>query len=204
MARSAWTPLALASFGLSALLSGCVVTSSSDTDGGIDMGGSAGSDAGTTGGSATGGTGGAATGGSATGGGGGAAAALACQGGTPTAADSCGTPAAGGAPGTMDCATCLATYCCAEVKACNATNPNHECGFGGPTGQGEFQCIMDCTKNPTGDCAGQLAGDQAAFECCGGGSMCLTPSCPAGTISSESSDAAGCAFQNCVTECMTP
>jgi hypothetical protein len=155
----------LVSFGFSALLSSCVVTSGDGIGGASNGGGTTGGSAGAaTGGSATGGSAGTGTGGSA------GQVSVACDPGLATPA-TCDT-------GNSDpCLACLATNCCTEYAACFGTNPNDRCSKGGPTGAGEFQCLRDCVASPSTYGCTDAAFSPEAQACCGSG-PCNTAGCP--------------------------
>lgn len=200
MTRSAWTTFALVSFGFSGFLAGCVVTSG-DGSGGVGNFGGSGNAGGDT---STGGTGtaGAATGGSgnsATGGTAGAGPTVACDPGVSTPLPQCDTTV------TDVCMACLADKCCVSFAACFGTNPGDRCGFGGPTGTGEFQCLRDCVASPA-QYGCDTSVDPIDIQQCCAGSACATPSCGTSFVGDTTSNLMTCindtaAGNPCATEC---
>jgi len=145
------------------------------------------SDGGGEGGSGTGGasggspsTGGASTGGAPAAGGAGGLGGL--GGGTAEALDCLETGVPSGTPGSCEptvgedsesyaCQTCVESLCCAEAKACAATNPYTACyygstarlGFDDQPITGELDCILDCLRNIPVD---EFLGDQDQVDAC--------------------------------------
>ncbi len=150
MKMNAWMKVGAIGFAASLFAAGCVVTSTSDTDGGI--GGFGGSATGGSGGTATGGSGGTTggTGGTATGGSGGTggAAPLTCN---PT------DPANG------KCDTCMQTTCCTEWEACMNDN----------TCRTEFGCIKQCVDAQLASDAGTADPNACASQCAQGSTISL-------------------------------
>ena len=209
--KSYWRLVAALGVVSAFVASACVVTTSTDDD---DNGGSGGSGAkagSTTGGSSTGGSssGGTATGGSATGGNG-------TAGSAPTY--TCDDPnSEGGAPGdgggcepsdsTDECQVCIQQKCCAEYSACIATDPNNQCGFGGPAlvnGQpndgGELLCMHECLKKAVK--TSMISATAEDIGTCA--NECLTPSCKMATVGFQTSDVIGCINNNCSMKCWGP
>jgi hypothetical protein len=102
----------------------------------------------------------------------------------------CNPTGGGGTPGSCaapqnNCEACLFAACCQEYAACTATGPNDPCGFGGPSGQGEYSCILDCQKS---------GGD---LTTCAG--YCTTPGC--GVISAATNNLVSCSDMKCYAPC---
>lgn len=202
--KSYWRVVAVAGVVSAFVASACVVTTTDGTGGagGTDTsGGTGGSSAGTT---STAGSSGstpiAGTGGGApTGGTGGAPATVGCDMGEAGAMT--GTPAANCNAASGDtCGACLQTKCCTELEVCNGTNPNNQCGFGGPDSKGEFTCVVACMQmHYTANGNVELPDD---LPTCGG--ICGTDAC--GTvIGTSTSILVGCAHADgtagCTKEC---
>jgi hypothetical protein len=200
--KSYWRLVAVAGVVGACLASACVVTTSTDGNGlggdtstagvGTTPGGSAGAtSAGGSAGSA-GATAAAGTGGGAPAGGTGAVT-VACDMGEAGAMT--GTPAATcNATAGNACSACLQTTCCAEVEACNGTNPNNQCAFGGPDGTGEFNCVTACMKMAFATNGNVELPDD--LPTCGG--KCSTDAC--GTvIGTSTSILVGCAHGDDIT-----
>ena len=210
--KSYWRLVAALGVVSAFVASACVVTTSTDDD---DNGGSGGSGAkagsSTTGGSSTGGSspGGSATGGSATGGSatGGSAPAFMCddpnsEGGAPGDGGSCEPDSAGD-----ECQVCIQQKCCEEYSACIATNPNNQCGWGGPAlvnGQpnngGELLCMHECLKKLVE--VSMISATDTDIGTCA--NQCLTPSCQMATVGFQTSDVIGCINNNCSMKCWGP
>jgi hypothetical protein len=198
------------------LATGCVVKSDDDS------GGSAGEAGDTsTGGSSTGGKGGSSTGGSS--GKGGSATGGSSTGGSATGGSSTGGSATGGTgaiggadtdpecdpdTGELDntpypnctaaagngCEECIETSCCEESMTCYGYAPGNVCGWGGPDGDGEITCYVDCAQAYV-DANGVLD-DDGKDECA---AMCATTMC--GLIGNATQDLAACIEMNCADAC---
>jgi hypothetical protein len=140
-------------------------------EGGTD-GGSGGASGGTTAasGGAVGSGGTAAAGGE--GGMGGTAQTLDClASGEPSGTPGACEPIASEGSDSYDCQACAAEYCCDEVEACAATNPETACyygstsrlGFDGEPIVGELDCILDCLRELPYE---EFVGDQDQVDTC--------------------------------------
>jgi hypothetical protein len=203
--KSYWRIVAVAGVVGACLASACVVTTSTD-----DGSGGATSTAGT-GTSAAGSPSAGASAGGTAGISGSSSVAGASSGGSATASFEC-DPDGGAVVGTSvscmtgatnECSKCVATSCCAEFGACYAKSPGNQCGYGGPTndGQGEFSCIQACAIAATSD-GGVL--DDSALETCANG--CVTPTDSSGAACSaaigiQTNDLVGCVNTNCSSPC---
>ena len=195
------------------LASGCVVKSDDDDDGGAGEG-AGGEETGgsSSGGSSTGGRGGSATGGTSTGG--------TSTGGTSTGGTSTGGTSTGGTggmetdpecdpdTGELDntyfpnctatagnpCEECIEENCCEESQICYGYNPGNVCGWGGPDGDGEITCYIDCAQEYV-----MLNGiyDEGAVDECT--AACTTEMC--GQIGNATQDLVVCLQDNCEEAC---
>jgi hypothetical protein len=157
-------------------------------------GGVTGGTGGVTGGTGgvTGGTGGGGTGG-VTGGTGGVAGSYVCDPtGTAPTPGSCLPDAA---HANDPCSLCVEQKCCTEWETCAGSNPGDPCYNGGPAGEGEAVCFLQCYVEQTN----QGKSDADAKNFCGG--VCATSDC--GTISQATNDLIVCLDANCFLECLT-
>jgi hypothetical protein len=199
------------------MTAGCVI-GSSDENTPTDFGGSSGTGAGGKGGggsggkggSTSGGVGGATTGGATSGGSGGATAGSGgmATGGTAgtggMATFSCmpvsGTPHGCVPPDPMNpCDLCIQAKCCTEWSNCYGTNPDDRCGWGGPSGQGEVFCYLDCMSNPSMYISVNppVANTMEAIVPCS--TACITPPCS--TEADTTNLAITCLNANCDIDC---
>jgi hypothetical protein len=107
-----------------------------------------------------------------------------------------GLPAASAA-----CLTCLtkSANCCTEIAACYATDPNNECGYGGPPdnpGETEYLCFQSCVLDVATENGGFYDDDDEA--------TCAASCTRCGTISNETNDVITCMHLKCEAECLTP
>ncbi len=172
-----WTWLAVGtSTAALVALGGCVVTSDDDgTGGSAGSAGSAGSGGSSGSGGATGGSGGATggTGGTTDAGTGGSA-------GSDAGKITC-TPD----DPNDNCQVCTEQKCCQEFEACYVSGEN--CGFGGPKGEGEINCMfVYLTANP---------GEKVAAA-----NNCVTPG--QSIISTTTNNLFNCLDTQCLTECI--
>lgn len=102
------------------------------------------------------------------------------------------------------CALCIQTSCCTEFKACYASNPGDQCGYGGPGDMGEISCVQQCIQD--GVATDGVFDDKLVGTC---GAKCTTEASPNGTSSKEcgqvigyrTSDLVDCMTMHCQTEC---
>jgi hypothetical protein len=185
----AWRSVGALGFIFAVTMGGCVITSGDPDDTG-GTGGTTGGTGGTTGGTGgtTGGAAGATTGGTAgaTGGAAGAtggSAGYVCENTSPPP----GTKGSCVPDNPADtCQACVEAKCCTQFEECLETNPNNPCSFGGPAGEGEIYCMIDCVQKGLGTPAQ-----------CGG--TCTTPSC--GTLDPATSELWACMDKDCLVEC---
>ncbi|HEX6274740.1 MAG TPA: hypothetical protein VFZ53_16980 [Polyangiaceae bacterium] len=196
------------------LATGCVVESDDDDDtggeagesgGGTSSGGSSGRGGSSTGGSATGGsaTGGSATGGSSTGGTSTGGSATGGTGGDintdpecdPDEGDLDNTPYPNcTATAGNECEECIERSCCAISRVCYGYDPGNVCGWGGPDGEGEIACYIDCIATYYEENA---VYDEDGRDLCTG--MCTTQMC--GLVGNVTQDMVECVDMNCEPEC---
>jgi hypothetical protein len=210
--KSYWRLVAALGVVSAFVASACVVTTSTDDD---DNGGSGGSGAkagsSTTGGSATGGhaTGGSGTAGNGTAGNGTAGSGVSFMCDDPQ--NAAGAPGEGGgcepSDSTDECQVCIQQKCCAEYSACIATDPNNQCGYGGPAlvndmpnDGGELLCMHECLKKAVA--TSMISATAEDIGTCA--NQCLTPSCLMATVGYQTSDVIGCINSNCSMKCWGP
>lgn len=216
--KTAWRYLL--AFGLvgSLTATSCVIKTDPDGTGGSDNDtGGRGNGGSSTGGSkATGGsmaTGGSSTGGSTATGGSKSTGGTPATGGTATVIGCDGTDFRGEAamtctfedddladPDIGECLKCIskAANCCDDLKDCYATDPNNQCGFGGPEGESEYICYQTCLVGKAKAGGGLYDPDRDTDACA---DACATPACLPKPIGSVTNSLIGCMHLNCETEC---
>ena len=218
--KTAWLSLLACSLVGALAISACTVKDCSKEDceddssgGAADTGGKTGSGGkpatgGTTGSGGKPATGGASSGGassggaSSTGGDGGAAGGddgPMCDASLGTPADSCNLDTSSLPAAQAKCVNCLKSKpaCCTAMAACYATNPNNECGYGGPPnnpGETEYLCYQSCVLDAAAMNGGILE-DAAEEACVNGCTRCSL-------ISNETNDIIACMKDECAADCM--
>jgi hypothetical protein len=190
------------------LATGCVVKSDDDDDddlgeagdsgGGTSSGGSSGRGGSATGGSATGGssTGGSSTGGSSGSGTGGTGGNMdtdpECD---PDQGELDNTPYPNcTATAGNECEECIQESCCELSRVCYGYDPGNVCGWGGPDGEGEIACYIDCIAMYYEENA--VYDDDGRDLCT---TMCTTQMC--GLIGNDTQNMVECVDTNCQPEC---
>jgi len=208
--KSYWRLVAVAGVVSAFVASACVVTTD---DPGDSKGGSGGS--GATAGSSTSGGSSSTVGSSAAGSSAHAGSGTAGS-GTDDSVTCDDQTSAGGAPGegsscepadaTDECQVCIQKNCCEEYGACYATNPNNQCGYGGPLVNNKYQeggelfCMHECLKDAVAK--SMISATEEDIRTCAG--KCTTDMCDTSSVGFQTSDIIGCMNSNCTMECWGP